>query len=79
MTLGSTRSSQSCLPQQYVSSPLKWLCEVIAESEGGLINEYEIEPSKRIYLKDFLIIISEKISEMSDGDVVDWGIKIYRL
>ena len=79
MTLGYNKSSPLCIPQQYKGAPFRWLGEVVAENDGGFIDEYEIEPDKKIFLSDFLTVISQKLTDISGSGVIDWGVKVYRV
>jgi len=78
MAFGSAKKSSN-IPQQYVSASFKWLCEVSAERDDGLVEEYEIEPDQKLQLNEFLTILGEKISEMIENDTADWSVKIYRV
>ena len=49
------------------------------EADSGLVDEYEIEPDRKLYLNDFLTLIAEEIEKFEEIDDADWRVDIYKL
>ncbi len=83
-TISSETSATKPLPQQYLQSKQHWLCTVRVENGAGIIDEYDIEPDRKLYLEDFLDIIADEIDKLDDpegedGDQASWKVDIFRL
>lgn len=55
------------------------MCDVSVENGDGVVDEYEIKPTLKIYLEDFLDIVTTEIDQFDDGCGIAWRADIYRL
>ena len=78
-SFGSEASEHKPLPQQYVHAKQRWVCDVSVENGNGVVNEYEIKPDRKLYLDDFLDIVSTEIEQFDDASSTAWRVDIYRL
>ncbi len=84
-TISSEISASKPLPQQYLQSKQHWLCTVHVDNGGGVMDEYDIEPDRKLHLEDFLSIIATEIDRLDDpegeegGNQTSWKVDIFRL
>ena len=76
---GSGCRAKQPLPKEYENARLCWLGRVRVEADSGLVDEYEIEPDRKLYLNDFLTLIAEEIEKFEEIDDADWRVDIYKL
>ncbi len=77
--IGSDCETPSDIPEEYSTSKFRWLCDVSAEGNDGVVDEYTITPDRKIYLNHFFDIMQQEINKLMDDQVACWGVKIYRL
>jgi hypothetical protein len=75
----SETSTNQCRPWEYKNIKRLWLAHVRVESTSGWVDDYEIEPDKKLYWKTFLALITEEIEKLDDSDDTDWRVDIYKL
>ena len=76
---GSGCRAKQPLPKEYENARLRWLGRVRVEADSGLVDEYEIEPDRKLCLNDFLTLIAEEIEKFEEIDDADWRVDIYKL
>lgn len=78
-SFGSDADELKALPQHYIHVKQRWVCDVSVENGEGVVDEYEIKPTRKLYLDDFLDIVSTEIQQFNDGCGIAWRADIYRL
>ncbi|MGD9662494.1 MAG: hypothetical protein AB7U63_14590 [Porticoccaceae bacterium] len=78
-TYGSHSVAHKPLPQEYEKARLRWLGHVRMETGDGSVDEYEIQPDRKLYLRDFLAIVTAEIDKLEDVGGADWRVDIFRL
>src|SRR5690606_39719097 len=76
---GSGCRAKQPLPKEYENARLRWLGRVRVEADSGLVDEYEIEPDRKLYLNDFLTLIAKEIEKFEEIDDADWRVDIYKV
>lgn len=74
----SSKGRKASVPAQYALSRQNWVCEIIFENIEGVIDEFEVTPKGKMYLKDLLPYLKDKLDDLVPGDAVDCGFRIYR-
>ena len=78
-SFGSDAYEPKPLPQQYVHARQRWVCDVSVEKGDGVVDEYEIMPDQKLFLDEFLDIVTTEIDQFDDGCGIAWRADIYRL
>ena len=79
MTMGCHAGSQKEMPRQYMTAKQHWQCEISIEDTGGVVDEYDIVPDRKLYLNDFLDLVRAEINKFDESEDCIWGAKLYRL
>lgn len=79
LTMGCHSGTSKKMPQQYAAAKQYWECEVSIEGEGGVVDEYDIVPDRKLYLNDFLDLMRAELNKFDESDSSVWGAKLYRI
>ncbi|MFC1337530.1 MAG: hypothetical protein G8D91_22985 [gamma proteobacterium symbiont of Clathrolucina costata] len=74
----SSKGKLAPIPPEYARARHIWLCEIMAEDDAGVVDEYELRPDKKMLLIDLLPILKDHLNTLVADEAVDCGFRVYR-